>query len=371
MTKLEKDQRMRQRSTFDQTTPRLSLPQRTIPVHSTQTSPRIDCPAEPPKNSPFRREENLWGDASQSHLQYRPQWQGQKSIKGRPEQPTPGFAPLIGPLDVPKPSAPADLQLIPAVTLPLHAVRGPQHRTPNKPSSRLTVLKLSIAGTVLFTVLAATLATAGGGKGVTAFLSVFYNPPEPSGAAAAVVARQPIAERVSPIIQAYTDVGYDSAQQHDVWWDSVCSAASFTAVARAWGVGNVTIGHVLDRLLDHSPPYITTYGGLMSQDGWPWMAEAYHLQAQVAWHAFTFDTLVQQVTSTGIPIVIGMEGGDTNNPWGHFVVVTGGDSTQVTIADSSLWKMKSLPRSFFSRPTYGIINDPIWWSGETVVITPM
>ncbi len=32
--------------------------------------------------------------------------------------------------------------------------------------------------------------------------------------------------------------------------------------------------------------------------------------------------------------------------------------------------MDTLPRSFFTRPTSGIIDDPIWWSGETVLLTP-
>jgi hypothetical protein len=233
---------------------------------------------------------------------------------------------------------------------------------------RLTIQKLLIFGTVLFAVLTATLATAGGGPVVNLLWSTF-RASAPS-AAAASLAGGSIAEQVHPIIQAHTDIGYDSTAQHDAWWDSVCSAAAFTEVARAWGVSGVTIGQVLDRLLAHDPPYITVSGGLMSQDGWPWMAQAYHLQAQVAWHTYTFDSLVQQVTTTGVPIIIGMDGGNPNYPWGHFVVVTGGDSTQVQIVDSSLWEMQTLPRSFFTGPVSGIISDPIWWTGETIILTP-
>ncbi len=176
-----------------------------------------------------------------------------------------------------------------------------------------------------------------------------------------------VAARVQPIIQADNNGEYDSTAQHDTWWDSVCSAAAFTEVARAWGISDVRIGLVLDRLLAHNPPYITVSGGLMSADGWPWMAEAYQLQAQVAWNAFTFDSLVEQVNRTGIPIIIGMQAAS----WGHYVVVVGGDSAQAEIVDSSLWRMHFLPRSFFSGPTSGIINEPIWWSGETITLTPM
>lgn len=175
-----------------------------------------------------------------------------------------------------------------------------------------------------------------------------------------------VAARVQPIIQADTNAGYDSPTQHDQWWDSVCSAATFTEVAHAWGMTTVTLGHVLDRLLAHTPPYITVSGGLMSQDGWAWMAAAYHLHAQVAWHALTFASLVAQVNRTGVPLIIGVRAAG----WGHYVVVVGGDSTQARIVDSSLWRMRSLPRSFFTRPTAGIIDVPIWWSGETILLVP-
>ena len=179
-----------------------------------------------------------------------------------------------------------------------------------------------------------------------------------------------VAPRVRPIIQADSNAGYDSQEQHDVWWDSVCSAAAFTEVAHAWGIANVRIGQVLDRLLAHDPPYITVSGGLMSPLGWPWMAAAYHLQTQIAWNAFTFESLVQRVLNSGIPMIIGMDGGNPSDPWGHYVVVVGGDSAQASIVDSSSWRMHSLPRAFFNGPTPGIINDPIWWTGETILLTP-
>lgn len=175
-----------------------------------------------------------------------------------------------------------------------------------------------------------------------------------------------IASRVQPIIQAENNGQYDSPAQHDTWWDSVCSAASFTEVARAWGIANARIGLVLDRLLAHSPPYITVAGGLMSPDGWPWMAAGFHLTAKVAWHAYTFDSLVQQVNTTGIPVIIGLQAAT----WSHYVVVVGGDKTHAVIVDSSTWRMHTLPPSFFSGPTSGIINVPIWWTGETVILTP-
>jgi hypothetical protein len=247
-------------------------------------------------------------------------------------------------------------------------VGGSYRPAPLNSGSRITFRKLILFGAVCFAVFATTLATAGGGPVMNLVFSALHM--NTTSTSAAAQPGQPIAQKVQPIIQAYNNGEYDSEQQRADWWDSTCSAASFTEVAHAWGITTVTIGQVVDRLVSHNPPYITISGGLMSQDGWPWMAAAYHLKAQVAWHAYTFDTLIQQVNSTGIPIIIGMKGGNTANPWGHFVVVVGGDSTQAQIVDSSLWKMTSLPRSFFSEPTAGIINDPIWWSGETVILTP-
>ncbi|HEU5368479.1 MAG TPA: C39 family peptidase [Ktedonobacterales bacterium] len=355
---------MRQQNTLDHMAPRLSLPQRSILMPTTQANALADHSTKILRSSWPKEtlEDNSEADeGTPAHVARR------SSAQALVKQPLlVPLAPTSAP-DVPAAPSPADLQLIPA-TGPLPSVGSDgRHARAFKP--RLTIQKLVIFGTVLFAVLAATLTTAGGGPVVNLFWTAFHAS-APSTSAASLAGGS-IAERVHPIIQAHTDAGYDSPAQHDTWWDSVCSAAAFTEVARAWGISNVTIGQVLDRLLAHNPSYITVSGGLMSQDGWGWMAQAYHLQAQVAWHTFTFDSLVHQVVTTGIPIIIGMDGGNPNYPWGHFVVITGGDSTQVQIVDSSLWQMQTLPRSFFTGPTSGIINEPIWWTGETVILTPI
>ncbi|HLV99542.1 MAG TPA: C39 family peptidase [Ktedonobacterales bacterium] len=357
---------MRQRSTFDLSAPHFSLPQRTNPLPIPEHSKGV-----------YRwRDKNPWGeqdvfaDDAWGHEPSPPQSDWQRNTK-QLAAPLPSRSHVLTrPLEGVHPFSRSDLLIAPAFTLPLHAVPKEPHPDHVGFTSIPFKLKLWLIGIVLFTVLAATLTTAGGGKGISQLFSAFHTSVPRAAAAAVSMADWPITAHVQPIIQADNDAGYDSQAQHDDWWDSVCSAASFTEVARAWGNKNVTLGQVLDRLLAHDPPYIAASGGLLSQDGWEWMAQAYGLKAQVAWHAYTFDGLVKQVTTSGIPMVIGMEGGSTDSPWGHFVVVTGGDNNQVQIADSSLWKMQSLPRSFFSEPTYGIINDPIWWSGETVLLTP-
>lgn len=358
---------MRQRRAFDQTAPHFSLPQRPIIVPSTQADVLEDRSAKARKDaSPWPENEVFDNDAWSDDP--RPSRLGRRSTAlTLVERSTPACTALSEPLEESDSPSLADLRLIPA-TSPLPTVRGRYHRTPLGPAPRITFRKFLLFGTVFFAVLAATLATAGGGPVANLLFSVFHT--NTASTAAISQAGGPITQRVHPIIQA-DNVGYDSTEQHDAWWMSTCSAAAFTEIAHAWGIKDVRIGQVVDRLLAHNPPYIAINGGLLSQDGWPWMAQAYHLKAQVAWHAFTFDSLIHQVVSTGIPILIGMKGGNPNDPWGHFVVVTGGDSTQAQIADSSLWKMQSLPRSFFTEATPGIISDPIWWSGETIIITPM
>ena len=179
-----------------------------------------------------------------------------------------------------------------------------------------------------------------------------------------------VASRVQPILQWDPEAGYDSRTQRDVYWNSVCSAAAFTEVARAWGITSVTLGQAIDRLLAHRPPYLSAADGLLDQAGWSWLAEAYQLRAQVAWGAYTYESLIQQVTTTGIPMIIGIRGGSQGRVWGHFLVVVGGDSTHARVVDSSLWRLQSLPRSVFFGPTVGVLDQPIWWSGETVLLTP-
>ncbi len=357
---------MRQRSSFDPSAPRFSLPQHTNPLPTLDRSTSL---------YPWR-DKNPWGEQDRfdddgwGYEYALPSVGRQSDTKGLAARPTPRVGVVTRRLEAVQPTSHSGRQITPAITLPLRAAPQLQSQEDTRFSAIPFKLKLWVIGMVVFTVLAATLTTAGGGAGISQLFRAFQSSAPRAAADAVSMAGWPITAHVQPIIQADDNAGYDSQAQHDTWWDSVCSVASFTEVARAWGNKDVTIGQVLDRLLAHDPPYITVSGGLMSQDGWEWMAEAYGLKAQVSWNAYTFDSLVKQVTTSGMPMVIGMEGGSTDDPWGHFVVVTGGDSNQVQIADSSLWEMTSLPKSFFSEPTYGIINDPIWWSGETVLLTP-
>lgn len=94
----------------------------------------------------------------------------------------------------------------------------------------------------------------------------------------------------------------------------------------------------------------------------------YHgFHASVGWNAFTYDSLVNFVNQQKIPVIIGIVG---STGWGHFLVVTGGDSSHVDIVDSSEWEIHSLPRSAFFGFTSIGIDDTVKWAGDTVVVTP-
>jgi hypothetical protein len=253
------------------------------------------------------------------------------------------------------PESVANTHHLPACTPPETAAPGAATRL---------VLRLSLLGTVLFAVMAATLANAGSGK-LNSSLQTTFSGSKTVASLAASSAH--IAENVQPIIQADVDAGYDSRQQHDTWWDSACSAASFTEIMHAWGQKDVTIGHVIDEMSAHNPPYITPWGGLMTSDAWPFIANLHHFNADVQFHQVNYDALVHITMQQGLPVIVGVR--DYTGRYypalsgGHFLVVVGGDQTGLRIVDSSLYRISYLPRDEFTH---------LWDSGSdlTVLLTP-
>jgi surface antigen len=176
--------------------------------------------------------------------------------------------------------------------------------------------------------------------------------------------RQGIASRVQPLLQWDQEAGYDSRAQHDQYWDSACSAAVFTEIARAFGL-QVRLGQVIDQLV--AAGYLSASAGLSNDAAaWPWIARQYGMQAVVQWNrALSYDALVQFAAGQGIPVVVNVR--DTSGRYfpafagGHFLVVIGGDASGLKIVDSSLYRITSLPRSEFEA----------LWTGRTVVLSPV
>jgi hypothetical protein len=227
----------------------------------------------------------------------------------------------------------------------------------------MTIIKLLLIVVVVFSVLAATFATAGGGE-VASFFKALESV-IPYSAPAQPAAPTTVAQRVRAITQADINAGYDSREQHDIWWNSSCSAAAMTEILHAWGVQDVTIGQLIDVMSAHNPPYITPWGGLMSQNAWPYMMSNFHMKAVVYNNrSMSYVDIVHMTRDQGIPVVLGVR--DTGERYypaldvGHFLVVVGGDGSGLRIVDSSLYRITYLS---YEQVDY-------LWTGFTVVITP-
>ncbi len=270
--------------------------------------------------------------------------------------------PASASLEVQEPITNADFHVIPRTLPSIPSIKGWRRHTS---SPRMTIIKLAVVAVVLFGVLGATLATAGEG-GVAQFLFSALDRAGPYNPLNSTSASSQITRLVQPIIQADQDAGYDSQEQHDTFWNAACSAASLAEILRAWGVQNVTIGHVIDVMSEHNPAYITPWGGLMSQDGWDYTAQRYHFHAKVQLnYSLSFNDIIRTTVLQGLPVVLGLrDNGARYYPafagGGHFLVAVGGNSGGVQVVDSSLYRISFIPIDVFN----------YLWTGETVIITP-
>jgi predicted double-glycine peptidase len=67
---------------------------------------------------------------------------------------------------------------------------------------------------------------------------------------------------------------------------------------------------------------------------------------------------VINTANTGKPVIVSFP--PDRYAGGHLLVVTGGDSNNVYLADSSLWNRRVLTRGQFLQ----------WWAGYAAVVTP-
>ncbi len=318
--------------------PRLSLPQRPAIIDSTLAE---EFPDEPPR--PERKPKLAKKPSTQSLVIH---------------------SAATSPLDLREPASPADLQIIPRTSPAVPSVKIKQSWF-HTSSPRFTFIKLSLIALIVCGVLTATFATAGGGNANLLFHALSSVLPFSAPAAQQPAGQTTIAQRVHAIIQADLNAGYDSKAQHDLWWDSACSAAAMTEVLHAWGVTNVTIGQLIDVMSAHNPPYITSWGGLMSQNAWEYMMNTFNMRATVQMnHGMSYDDIVNMTQNQGIPVVLGVrDSGEMYYPAlsvGHFLVVVGGDEAGLRIVDSSLYRITYLPKDELN----------YLWTGETILIKP-
>ena len=148
---------------------------------------------------------------------------------------------------------------------------------------------------------------------------------------------------------------YASLQQYATWWPSTCSAAVMTEALNAYGHA-YRIADVLgvEASLQH-PTVITANDGLLYPGGLDRTLHTFGFQATPLPHS-TLSQLEQDAHAE--PIIVNFP----PSTWagGHFLMISGGDSSHVTLVDSSRLNIPSMSVSTFLS----------YWRGLAFVVTP-
>jgi len=146
---------------------------------------------------------------------------------------------------------------------------------------------------------------------------------------------------------------YSSQQEFKLWAYSACSAAAMTEVINAYG-NHYRITDILK--VEAQIGEITPQLGLLEDVG---------IQRTVALFGFKtswgYKLSLDQIINTanqGRPVIVSFP--PSKYAGGHLVVVIGGDSNSVRLADSSLWNRQAISRSQFLS----------WWGGFSAIVTP-
>jgi hypothetical protein len=146
---------------------------------------------------------------------------------------------------------------------------------------------------------------------------------------------------------------YSSAQEFKLWAYSACSAASMTEVFNSYG-HHYRITDVLK--VEAQIGEITPQSGLLEDVGIQRTAARFGFKT--TWgHNLSFDQIIN-IANNGEPVIVSFP--PDRYTGGHLLVVTGGNSYTVYLADSSLWNRHSLSRAQF-------LN---WWEGFYAIVTP-
>ena len=146
---------------------------------------------------------------------------------------------------------------------------------------------------------------------------------------------------------------YNSSSEYNTWAYSACSAASMTEVFDAWG-RHFRITDVLT--VESRIGAITPDLGLLDPSGIQLTASQFGFKTNWG-NSWSLDAVINTANS-GKPVIVSFP--PDRYDGGHILVVTGGDSNYVYLADTSLWNRHSLTRDQF-------LN---WWEGFAAVVTP-
>lgn len=146
---------------------------------------------------------------------------------------------------------------------------------------------------------------------------------------------------------------YSSNQEYNLWAYSACSAAAMTEVINAYG-HHYRITDILK--VESGIGAITPQLGLLSDGGVA--STVSHFGFTTIWgHQFSLNQIIA-IANKGRPVIVSWP--PANYPGGHLVVVIGGDSNNVYLADSSIYNRHSLTRAQFLK----------WWGGFAAILVP-
>jgi hypothetical protein len=146
---------------------------------------------------------------------------------------------------------------------------------------------------------------------------------------------------------------YSSNAEWNTWAYSACSTAAMTEVFDAYGRHY----HITDVLaVEAQIGAITPQMGLLDPSGIQQTATQFGFKTNWG-NSWTLDQVISTANS-GKPVIVGFP--PDRYAGGHLLVVIGGDSTYVYLADSSLWNHRALTHSQFLQ----------WWAGYAAVVTP-
>ena len=146
---------------------------------------------------------------------------------------------------------------------------------------------------------------------------------------------------------------YASNKEYSTWAYSACSTAALTEVLNAYG-HHFRITDVLK--VEAGIGEITPQLGLLDEAGI--QRTAIQFGFKTTWgHNLSLNQIIT-LANQGRPVIVSFP--PARYAGGHLLVVTGGNSSIVKLADSSLWNRQSLSRAQFLQ----------WWEGFYAIVTP-
>ena len=146
---------------------------------------------------------------------------------------------------------------------------------------------------------------------------------------------------------------YNSSQEYNLWAYSTCSTAAMTEVINAYG-HHYRVTDILK--VEAQIGEITPQLGLLEDVGI--QRTVAHFGFKTTWgYNLSLDQVIT-IANHGRPVIVSFP--PARYAGGHLVVVVGGDSTYVLVADSSLWNRHAITRAQFLS----------WWEGFYAIVTP-